>query len=95
MIAAVWWHLVRGKERARQAASGICKQYGLQLMDDTVMLDAIELQHMGESKGYGLKYRFDYVREGLLRQGGSVFIMPGHPARVVIQTRDGQLIVED
>ncbi len=90
-----WWQLLRGKERARSAASLRCKEYGLQLMDDTVVLDAIEINNVAGGKRYGLRYRFDFVREGLLRHGGSVFITPGRPARVVIKTNEGRLILED
>ena len=95
MVAAAWWHLVNGKERARKAAAGTCKEYQLQLMDDTVVLDAIEFKRKGVIRSYGLRYRFDFVHEGLLRHGGSVLILPGHPAQVVIKTRDGQLIIEN
>jgi hypothetical protein len=94
LVAISWWQLLKGKEYARRAASRSCKEHGLALMDDTVMLDSVQLQPRGDGQVYGLKYRFEFAQDGILRKGGSVLIVPGHPARVVIRTRDGQLIEE-
>jgi len=89
-----WWRLLQGKERARHVATLACRQHGLNLMDDTVMLDGIKLLDDEEIRGYGLRYRFDFVHEGILRQGGSVMIRPGARATVIITTTSGQLIEE-
>ena len=58
------------------------------------MLDSIRLNRQGQSRAYGLKYRFEFAQDGILRKGGSVLITPGHRTTVIIETSDGQLIEE-
>ncbi len=94
LAAITWWHLLKGKEKARRAASITCREYGLTLMDDTVVLDSVQLKHNGHARNYSLKYRFDFAKDGILRTGGSVLITPGHHPTVIINTSDGQLIQE-
>jgi len=94
LAAIIWWHLLKGKEKARWAASIACRQHGLTLMDDTVVLNSVRLKHNGHSRGYSLQYRFDFAKDGILRTGGSVLITPGHHPTVIINTSDGQLIQE-
>lgn len=95
MLAALsWWRLLKGKELARQAATKACKEHGLSLMDDTVVLDAIQLTGDERSKSYGLRYRFEFVYEGVLRKGGRVLVFPGRPTTVIFPTSAGQVIEE-
>lgn len=83
---------MRGKEMARHAASKACREHGLFLMDDTVMLDSVKLRGEDPVRAWGLKYRFEFVKEGVLRKGGIVLIAPGRPATVIIETTSGKLI---
>ena len=94
LAAVTWWHLLKGKEKARQAASISCREHGLALMDDTVVLDSIQLKNNETSRSYSLKYRFEFAKDGILRKGGNVLIKPGHRPTVIINTSDGQLIQE-
>jgi len=92
-VAAIsWWRLLKGKELARKAAGVTCREHGLVLMDDTVMLDSIQLKREDPARAWGLKYRFDFARDGILRKGGIVLIAPGRPTTVIIETDNGQLI---
>ena len=90
----VWWRLLKGKELARQAATKACREHGLLLMDDTVVLDAIQLDDNEWSRSYGLRYRFEFAHNGILRKGGKVLVSRGHPTTVIIPTSTGQLIEE-
>jgi hypothetical protein len=92
--ALAWWRLLQGKEVARNAAATACREHGLLLMDDTVMLDAIQMLGDGKSRTYGLRYRFEFALDGILRKGGSVVVAPGRPTAVIIKTSSGQLIEE-
>ena len=74
------------------AAAVTCRQHGLILMDDTVMLDSIQLKREDPVNAWGLKYRFNFARAGILHQGGIVLLAPGHRPVVVIDTDNGQLI---
>jgi len=92
LAAITWWRLLQGKEVARHAASVVCRQHGLVLMDDTVMLHDIQLRKEDPVRAWGFRYRFDFAHNGILHRGGTVLIAPGHGATVVIETGEGQLI---
>lgn len=94
LATLAWWRLLQGKETARQAAGSACREHGLLLMDDTVVLDAVQLLRNSKSRAYGLRYRFEFAREGILHKGGSVLVSSGRPTTVVIPTSSGQLIEE-
>lgn len=87
-----WWRLLKGKELARAAAGTTCKQHGLVLMDDTVMLDSIKLRKEDPVNAWGLKYRFDFAYKGIRHTGGIVILAPGHRPVTVIDTDNGPLI---
>ena len=63
-------------------------------VDETLLLESLQLKHNGHARNYSLKYRFDFAKDGILRTGGSVLITPGHHPTVIINTSDGQLIQE-
>jgi hypothetical protein len=90
--AVSWWRLLEGKELARKAAAATCREHGLVLIDDTVMLESIQLKKEDPARAWGLKYRFEFARNGILRKGGIVLIAPGRRPTVIIQTDNGQLI---
>ena len=92
LTGVTWWSLLKGKERARFAASIACREHGLVLMDDTVMLASVQLNKKGQTKGWCLRYSFDFARQGVLHKGGSVMIAPGRRPTVVIKTATGDLI---
>lgn len=91
-IGVGWWRLLKGKELARGAAAVSCREHGLVLMDDTVMLDSIQFKREDPVNAWGLKYRFEFARAGILHHGGIVLIAPGHRPVVVIETDQGPLI---
>ena len=93
-VALAWWRLLKGKEIARYAATMACREHGLLLMDDTVVLEAIQLVGDEQLKSYGLRYRFEFALDGILRKGGTVLVAPGRPTTVVITTSSGQVIEE-
>ena len=87
-----WWRLLKGKELARRAAAASCREHGLVLIDDTVMLESVQLRKKDPARAWGLKYRFDFARNGVLRKGGIVLIAPGQRTTVIIETDNGPLI---
>jgi hypothetical protein len=92
LAAVAWWRLLKGKELARHAAAVICLRHGLVLMDDTVILHTVQLRRKDPVRAWGLKYRFDFARNGIPRKGGTVLIAPGQAPTVVIETDGGPLI---
>ena len=92
-LAAIgWWRLLKGKELARAAAGATCRQHGLVLMDDTVILHSIQLRKEDPVNAWGLKYTFDFAYKGILHSGGIVILAPGHRPVTVIETDNGPLI---
>ena len=63
--AISWWRLLKGKELARQAAAASCREHGLVLIDDTVMLESIQFRKEDPARAWGLKYRFEFARNGI------------------------------
>lgn len=92
LAAVAWWRLLQGKEQARHAAGVVCREHGLVLMDDTVVLNAVQLKPEDPVRAWGLKYRFDFARNGVLRHGGTVLVTPGRAPTVIIETDGGPLI---
>jgi len=92
--ALAWWQFLQGREAARTAAGRACREHGLLLMDDTVVLAGVELLGTGNSRYFGLRYRFDFALDGILRKGSSVLVSPGRATTVVIATSNGQVIEE-
>lgn len=92
LAVITWWRLLKGKEIARAAAGKTCKQHGLVLIDDTVMLDSIQLRKEDPVNAWGLKYRFDFAYKGIRHHGGTVILAPGHRPVTVIETDSGPLI---
>jgi hypothetical protein len=92
LAAGLWWRLVKSRELAREAAGLVCAGHGLLLMDDTVVLDHVSWQAARQSGHFHLVYRFEFARDGVRHRGGNVLIRHPRHARVVIKTRDGQVI---
>lgn len=93
LAAIAWWRLLKGKELARFAAGAVCRQHGLVLMDDTVMLHSVQLRKEDPARAWGLKYHFDFAQNGVLQRGGTVLIAPGQAPTVVIE-KDGVRVIE-
>ena len=89
-----WWHLLKGREMARAAAARACREHGLVLIDDTVVLESARLGRERGVPRYGLRYRFEFASGGRLHRGGTVLIAPRHPAVVLIETDAGRVIEE-
>ncbi len=90
--AITWWRLLHGKELARRAASKACREHGLILIDDTVMLDSVQLRKEDPARAWGLKYTFEFAFKGVPRKGGVVLIAPGRRPTVIIETDHGPVI---
>ena len=62
------------------------------LIHDTVMVESVQLRKKDPARAWGLKYRFNFARNGVLRTGGVVLIAPGQRPTVIIETDNGPLI---
>jgi hypothetical protein len=89
---AAWWHLMRGRERARAVAASCCKRYDLQLLDDTVSLQGIHRAAVDSRSVLVARYRFEFTMEGTLRRSGAVDIGIPDSLTVNFETAEGLVI---
>lgn len=92
VVIATWWQLMRGRERARVVAKACCKRHGLQLLDDTVSLQAIQRAPPDSRSLIQARYGFEFTMEGALRQRGAVDIGLPESLTVSFETPHGLVI---
>jgi hypothetical protein len=87
-----WWQLMQGRQKARKAAGTVCKNHGLQLLDDTVSLSSITWNRKNVSPRLLVNYGFEFATNGALRRTGVATI--GLPASltVTLDLEEGRLI---
>ena len=77
LIAFIWFWL--DSARAREIAIAICQagseRYGLQLLDDSVVLRKLGLRWPNEGLRIRRQFRFDFSREGYERHSGSITLV--------------------
>jgi len=67
---ATWWHLMHGRQRAREAAGKVCGNHGLQLLDDTVSLSSITWDRERPNSRIRVNYGFEFATNGAKRRSG-------------------------
>lgn len=65
---ASWYRLTRAREVAVRAATGLCKRYGLQLLDQSVGLRGMRLQGVDGVRRLERCYGFEVSLDGQSRQ---------------------------
>ncbi len=73
----LFWSASRlAAERARQAGRAACERAGVQLLDQTVMLNRLSLRRDGRGQLRVLRqYSFDYSRDGIDRARGTLALL--------------------
>jgi hypothetical protein len=76
-LGVIWWMLAReAAERARAIARGICRQAGVQLLDQTVTLRRVRLARASDGwLKLRRRYAFDFSRDGATRETGTVTLL--------------------
>lgn len=92
-ISASWLTTMRARDRARLAVARLCKQYQLQLLDQSVALNGIKFARSPRG-GLTLRrlFRFDYSEDGLSRKSGSIWMKGEQPEMITIERSDGDTI---
>ena len=92
-FSASWLTTMRARDRARIAVARLCKQYNLQLLDQTVALAQMKIarSHRG---GMTLRrlFHFDYSEDGTTRKNGSIWMKGEQPEMISIQRSEGDTI---
>lgn len=76
LVVWFWLHSIRILEIAREAGRLICKQTGVQFLDDTVA--SIKLQLARDTNGRRIlrrTYRFEFTETGNTRREGEVIML--------------------
>lgn len=72
----IWQQSLRARELAVHIAHDLCQQQNLQLLDGTVVLNALRLRRNHHGRiSLQRTYLFDYSRDGDLRQQGFVLLL--------------------
>jgi len=87
-----WWHLMQGRQRARQVADQVCSNHALQLLDDTVSLKSITWDRTVGNNRILVNYQFEFATNGAVRRTGMATL--GLPAftTVTLDLEEGRLI---
>ena len=74
-VIGAWYRLTRAREVAVQAASALCRRYGLQLLDQSVGLRAIRLQGVNGARRFERCYAFEVSEDGTSRQAARLWMV--------------------
>ena len=75
LIAWFWQDSLRARERAREASKRMCRQYNVQLLDDTVALDRLRVRRLESGRlAFERRYLFEFTTNGAERLSGVVMM---------------------
>lgn len=85
-----WWDGTQKRELAIQAARGVCRQAGVQLLDDTVALARLRLGRDANQRAQlAREFSFEYSDTGDNRMPGRVYLLGARILDIqLIQTHD-------
>ena len=93
-VAGLWSWSTAGRERVMREADRLCKELGLQKLDDTIALRAVQLRrHWGALRVVRI-YRFEFTTDGRERRQGDVALLGAAPWWAIVQLADGPLHVD-
>ena len=88
-LAGLWSWSVAGRERVIAAANRLCKELGLQKLDDNIALRGVTLRrHWGALRILRI-YRFEFTVDGRERRTGDVALLGSAPWWAVVHLADG------
>ena len=77
-LAALWWVAVlQAKETARLLAARLCRDAGVQLLDQTVALRAVRLVRTHGGASLRWRYGFEFSADGVGRERGQLTLLGG------------------
>ena len=88
-LAGVWSWSTSGRERVIVEANRLCKELGLQKLDDNIALRAVSLRrHWGTLRLVRI-YRFEFTGDGRERRTGDVALLGNAPWWAVVHLAEG------
>ena len=96
LMGIVWWFLdtASARDSARAHAGRYCRDVGVQLLDQTVALDATRpVRKAGGSFWLERRFRFEFSESGNDRCPGQITVLGGQATRIVLDgERVGRLV---
>ncbi len=90
-----WFNSFRTQEVAKIVGKNCCLQYGLQLLDDTVVLVRVRIKRNNRGQwGWQRTYYFDFSDSGNNRKSGMIIMwatqlemldLPGYEERLILR----------
>lgn len=74
-LVMVWMHLTTARERAVHEARLLCRQHGVQLLDETVGMRAVRLRRANGIRRLERCYGFELSIDGDDRQSGRLWMI--------------------
>ena len=87
-----WWQLMQGRQKARRAAGQVCRNHGLQLLDDTVSLSSVTWSRDGSGPRIMANYSFEFATNGARRRSGVATMGFPSSLTVTLDLEEGRLI---
>lgn len=84
-----WLETARARDLARRLARRLCKEAGVQLLDETVALRRTFLRRQGGRFSIGRQFRFEFSEGGVDRRSGELTLIGGRMETAVL---DGERI---
>jgi hypothetical protein len=86
-VGGLWSWSTSGRERVLAVVKEVCRDLGLQRLDDSVVLSGIKLLRSARGWRIGRIYRFEFTLDGTARYQGDVglagdmlaWVRVGHP----------------
>jgi hypothetical protein len=91
-LAWFWFAGARAREQVVVAARRACTHHGLQLLDETVLLERMRPRRGGDGRlRWRREYSFEFSGEGELRQHGRVVLFGGRIVDLTLSLPEGTL----
>ncbi len=92
LLAWLWYSSARAREQAVLAARRGCERHGLQLLDETVLLERLRPRRGRDGRmRWRREYSFEFSGEGEVRRRGTIVVFGGHIVNLQIELPGGTL----
>lgn len=93
-VGALWYHGLKLREYAVACARDLCKQHGLQLLDESVALHRMRLERVHGALHVLREYHFEISAGGNDRRAASIAMVNGRVVRSSLPPHDAEPSVQ-
>jgi len=95
LVAAIafWLSTMSSRDAARSLVARFCKNYNLQLLDQTVALRRVTVRRKANGNlSFVRVFRFDYSDNGFRRRDGMIWMLANQPLQISVHVADRQVL---